>query len=55
MISRHDRENKRGDGAGVVIAIKDTIKSDQFKFTSASLEIGGTVLNSLSSKVLVCV
>ena len=52
MISRRDRKNKRGGG---VLAVKDTIKSDQFKFTSTSLEIVGTVINSLSNKVLVCV
>ena len=53
MISRRDRENKRG--GGVVLAVKDTIKSNQFKFTSTSLEIAGTVINSWSNKVLVCV
>ena len=53
LISRRDRENKRG--GGVVLAVKDTIKSNQFKFTSTSLEIVGTVINSLSNKVLVCV
>ena len=53
MISRRDRENKRG--GSVVLAVKDTIKSDQFKFTSTSLEIVGTVINSLPNKVLVCV
>ena len=42
-------------GAGIVVAVKDTIISDQFKFTSTSLESVGTVINSLSNKVLVCV
>ena len=51
-ISRRDRENKRG--GGVILAVKDTIKSDQFKFNSTSLEIVGTVINSLFNKVLVC-
>ena len=41
MISRRDREDKCG--GGVVLTVKDTIKSDQFKFTS-TLEIVGTVI-----------
>ncbi len=52
-ITRRDRENKRG--GGVVLAVKDSIKSEKFKFTSTSLELVGTVINTLSNDILVCV
>ena len=52
-ITRQDRENKCG--GGVVLAIKDSIKSDQFKFSSTSLELVGAIINSVFNNVLVCV
>ena len=52
-IFRRDREGKRG--GGVLLAIKDSIKTDQFNFTSQSLEIVSVVVNSMSKNVLVCV
>ena len=52
-IFRHDREGKRG--GGVLLAIKESIKTDQFNFTSQSLGIVSVVVNSMSKNVLVCV
>ena len=52
-ISRRDRERKRG--GGVVLAVKDSIKTEPFKFTSSSLELVGIVIKSLSNSFLVCV
>ena len=53
MIIRRDRQDKRG--GGVLLAVKDSIKTDPFNFTSISLELAGVVINSLSKKLLVCV
>ena len=37
IISRRDRENKRG--GGVLLAVKDSMKTEPFKFTSTTLEL----------------
>jgi exonuclease III len=52
-IFRRDREGKRG--GGVLLAIKEPIKTDQFNCASQSLEIVSVVVNSMSKNVLVCV
>ena len=52
-ILRRDRENKRG--GGVLLAVKDSIKTELFKFTSTSLEHVGTVIKTLSNNVSLCV
>ena len=43
------------DDGGVLLAVKGSIKTHPFNFTSMSLELAGVVINSLSKKMLVCV
>jgi hypothetical protein len=52
-ILRRDREKKRG--GGVLLAVKNSIKTVPFNFTSKSLELVSVVINCLPKRVLVCV
>ena len=53
IVLRCDRKNK--GGGGILLAVKNSIKTVPFNFTSKSLELVSVVINCLPKRVLVCV
>ena len=54
-LQNHKTRKEKKSCGGVVLSIKESIKSDQSRFNSTSLGLVGAIIKSVFNNVLVCV